>query len=81
MGKLFTAVLNVRLTSFIEEYDLLNENQYGFRRRYSIRYNVFVLHATIEYMKVRKLKLCSAFVDFEKAFSLCLTGGTMVKTY
>ena len=68
MGKLFTAVLNQRLTSFIEENNLLNENQCGFRKGYSTCDNIFVLHAIIEYMKVRKLKLFSAFVDFEKAF-------------
>ena len=68
MGKLFTAVLNQRLISFIEENNLLNKNQCGFRKGYSTCDNIFVLHAIIEYMKVRKLKLFSAFVDFEKAF-------------
>ena len=31
MGKLFTSVLNNRLTSFLEDFSLLNENQFGFR--------------------------------------------------
>ena len=42
MGKLFTSILNVRLNDFLEEFLLLNENQFGFRKGYSTIDNIFV---------------------------------------
>lgn len=68
MGKLFTAVLNKRLQKFLEINCLLNENQSGFRKGYSTCDNIFVIYAIVEYLKVRKLKLFCAFIDFQKAF-------------
>ena len=68
MGKLFTAILNSRLNTFIEENGILNENQCGFRANYSTSDNIFVIHCIIEYLRVRKLKTYCAFIDFQKAF-------------
>ena len=68
MGKLFTAILNTRLNNFLEVNSILNETQCGFRASYSTSDNIFVLHALIEYLRVRKLKLYCAFIDFTKAF-------------
>lgn len=68
MGKLFTSVLNNRLNDFLEVNYILNENQCGFRSGYSTCDNIFILHAIIEYLRVRKLKLYCAFIDFQKAF-------------
>ena len=44
-GKLFTAVLNLRLTTFLNEHETLNENQAGFRAGYSTCDHIFTLHA------------------------------------
>ena len=68
MGKLFTAILNSRLNTFIEVYNILNENQCGFRANYSTSDNIYVIYCIIEYLRVRKLKTYCAFIDFQKAF-------------
>ena len=34
MGKLFTSILNTRLTKFLEGNHLLNPNQAGFRKKH-----------------------------------------------
>ena len=68
LNKLFTAVLNERLTDLLDENDMLNENQAGFRKAYSTSDHVFSLHALIEMMKYEKKKLFCSFVDFSKAF-------------
>ena len=70
MDKRFTAILNSRLNNYLEENDLLNETQAGFRSSYSTADNIFVIHvhALIEYLRVRRLKLYCAFIDFQKAF-------------
>ena len=67
-GKLFTAVLNARLNRFVEDYEILEENQAGFRKGYATSDHIFVLHSLIEILKTRKKKLFCTFVDFSKAF-------------
>ena len=53
-GKLFTAVLNLRLNNFLNEHEILKENQAGFREGYSTNVHIFVLHALIELLKAKK---------------------------
>ena len=61
-------VLNNRLQRFLETNNLLIENHCGFRKGYSTCDNIFVMHALFEYLKVRKMKLFCAFIDFQTAF-------------
>lgn len=68
MGKLFTAVLNSRLNNYLEEINLLNENQAGFRQNYATTDHIFTLHCIIELLKFQKKKLFCSFIDFSKAF-------------
>jgi len=68
LGKLFTSIVNQRLTEYIESNNLLNHNQCGFRRNHSTVDNIFVLHILSEYCKTRRTKLFCAFIDFQKAF-------------
>ena len=82
-SKLFTAVLNTRLTKYVTENEILEENQAGFRKGYSTSDQIFSLHALIEIMKARKMKLFCAFIDFRKAFdSVWRTGlwSQLIKT-
>ena len=67
-GKLFTSIINSRLTFFLEENRILNETQSGFRKEYSTIDNIMALQSTIEYFKSQKRKLFCCFVDFTKAF-------------
>ena len=67
-GKLFTAILNTLLYTFLEVNSILNETQCGFLVSYSTSDNIFVIHALIEYRRVRKFKPYCAFIDFAKAF-------------
>lgn len=41
-GKLFTPILNNRLCEFIDDYNIINKNQAGFRKRYSTRKYLFM---------------------------------------
>ena len=56
MGKLFTAILNERLTLFLDENRILLENQAGFRKHYSTSDHIFVLHSLFELLKKTKIK-------------------------
>ncbi|MEW8547673.1 MAG: reverse transcriptase family protein, partial [Candidatus Thiodiazotropha sp.] len=68
IGKLYTAILNNRLTLFLEDLNIPNETQSGFRKGYSTIDNMIVLHLLIEYLKSKKQKLFCGFIDFAKAF-------------
>ena len=75
LGKLFTAILNERLTEFSESFSVLSENQSGFRKGYSTSDNMFTLQSFFEILKCKKKKMYCAFVDFMKAFDTVWRAG------
>ena len=79
LSKVFTAVINNRLTKFLDNSNLLNENQAGFRKEYSTSDHSFVLSSLIEILKVKKQKLYCAFVDFSQAFDSVWRSGLWCK--
>lgn len=64
LGKLFTGILNNRLSKIVH----LHENQAGFRAGYSTADHVFVLRSLIDIYLHSRMKLFCGFVDFQKAF-------------
>ena len=68
LGKLFTRVLNNRLTDWAERYYILIEAQAGFRPGMGTTDNLYVLHGLISHVINQGKKLYCAFVDFTKAF-------------
>ena len=68
LGKLFTRVLNNRLSDWAENYFVLIEAQAGFRPGMSTTDNIFVLHGLITHLLNEGKKLNCAFVDFTKVF-------------
>ena len=68
LGKLFTSVLNKRLTKYLESNNLLNQNQAGIRSGNSCQDHIFTLHSLIEILKARNKKVFCAYVDFSSAF-------------
>ena len=73
LGKLFTALINERLTKFVNENNIIGEEQAGFRSGYSTYDHIFTLQAIIDlYLnKVKgKPRLFCAFIDYQKAFDL-----------
>ncbi len=66
-SKLFTACINKRLSIYVED-QILGEEQAGFRGGYSTIDHTFVLQLVIElYQSVHKRVYC-AFIDYRKAF-------------
>ena len=61
-------MLNSRLHKFLEHHNILDVNQAGFSPGYSTTDHIFVLHALIEILKSKKVKLFCSFIDFSKAF-------------
>ena len=78
-GKLFTSILNSRITNFIEESDGIDACQAGFRKGFSTVDNLFILQNLIEISKVNKSKLFCAFIDFKQAFDTVWRNGLWQK--
>ena len=68
LSKVFTSVLNNRLTKYLDSTGGLNENQAGFRKGYSTIDHIFSLNTLLELHRAKKQKLYCAFIDFSKAF-------------
>ena len=68
LGELFTRILNNRLNFGAEIYDILIEEQAGFRSNRSTVDNLSVLHSIINSALQNGNKLFCAFLDFRKAF-------------
>ena len=68
LGKVFTAILNTRLSMFADDNCILSENQAGFRKKYSTVDHVFTLKSLIDMYLAQKKKVFCAFVDYAKAF-------------
>ena len=68
-GKFFSGVLLDRLNNIISQFELLEQNQIGFRKGYQTTDHIFTFRAIIEnYFKNNKGPLYACFVDFKKAF-------------
>ena len=68
LRKIFTRILNSRLTDWAEEYYVYIEAQAEFRSNMSTVDNLFFLHGIINHLLNKGEKLFCAFVDFTKAF-------------
>ena len=67
-SKMFTNILNKRLTMFTESLGIVPEEQAGFREDYSTVDHIFSLHAMIKKQFTKNMKLYVAFIDYKKCF-------------
>ena len=70
IGKLFTHLINKRLTEFVETHEIIGPEQAGFRQGFSTMDHIFTLHCIIAYYLHHRKRLFAAFLDYKKAFDL-----------
>lgn len=70
LGKLFTAILNDRIHTYLQYAGILGDEQAGFRSNYSTIDHIFVLHTVIDLYQMKRSRLYCAFIDYKKAFDL-----------
>ena len=66
--KLFTSILKNRLNNYLENMNILAEEQAGFRKGYSTTDHIFNLKCLIDLYLSRGKKLYCAFINYKKAF-------------
>lgn len=67
-SKLYSSIINNRLSEWIELNNITGEYQAGFKRGYSTIDHLFTLMAAVQKQFTHNRKLYVAFIDFEKAF-------------
>ena len=73
-SKLYSFVLNKRITKWIDDNEIIGEEQAGFRQERSTFDHIFTLLALIQKQLLRHRKFYVAFIDFRKAFdTICRT--------
>ena len=68
LSKVFTHIINSRLTHWTESNSVLNDAQAGFRKGRSTIDHMFTLYAATEKHLLKNTKLYVAFIDFKKAY-------------
>jgi hypothetical protein len=68
LSKMYTYILNNRLTLWTESYEKITDAQAGFRKGRSTIDHIFTLNAAIERQMSKNSKLYVAFIDFRKAY-------------
>ena len=68
LGKVFTFILNKRLTEWTDLKDVLSDAQAGFRKTYSTTDHIFTLNSCIEKYMLPNGEFYVAYADFSKAF-------------
>ena len=66
LGKLFTRLLNNRLSFWVDTYGVLIEEQYGFRSGRSTVDSIFVLNSLLNLALSKGENIYCAFIDFRK---------------
>lgn len=78
IAKLFSNILNTRLSIFLEPS--LNSSQFGFRKNFRTSDNIFVLKTIMnKYVHMDKKKVYVAFIDLRKAFDSVWRNGLLYK--
>ena len=68
IGKLFTSIINERLNKYLNDNNLIGEEQAGFRENYSTTDHIFVLHSILDLYLSQNKRIYCAFIDYKKAF-------------
>ena len=68
LSKIFNAIMNTRISNYLEENNLIAIEQGGFRRDYRTTDHIFVLQTIVQKYLDKGNRLYACFVDLKKAF-------------
>jgi hypothetical protein len=62
IGKVFTSLISRRLNKYVENFELLGEEQAGFRKNHSTVDHLLVLYGLIDIYVKKKRRSCSVLL-------------------
>ena len=80
-SKIFTSILNKRLSNWAESNNVLSDAQFGFRKGRSTVDAIFVLNGIVQKFLNENKRLYCAFVDLKKAFDSVYLNGLWFKLH
>jgi hypothetical protein len=81
VGKVYTTILNQRLSNWAEKHNVLAEEQGGFRPGRGCDDQLFVLTEMIKIQKLDKKKVFACFIDVKKAYDRVWRNGLWHKIH
>lgn len=68
IDKIFEILIKNRLISFLDKYNIISNNQFGFRNKHSTTHALISLTETIRQNLDSGKFSCGIFIDLQKAF-------------
>ena len=68
LGKLFEKVISKRVTNYLDHFNLLSPQQFGFRAKFSTEHAILDIHEKLLKNLDSGLTSCAIFLDLAKAF-------------
>ena len=79
LGKFFTLIMNERLNEYLQENNIMNKCQIGFRKKFRTADHLLVLKTLVDYYKSKRKPIFACFVDFRKAYDSVWREGRFLK--
>jgi len=79
IDELFTSILQSKLNKFIEQHNIFNPDQFGFRPNSRTTDSLFILQQLLNKYTKQHKKLYVGFIDYEKAFDSVWQSGLIYK--
>ena len=79
LSKTFNSIMNERLCSFLEENNIMCQEQIGFKKKCRTSDHMFILQTLINKYKKSRKPLYIAFIDFKKAYDTVWHEGLFFK--
>ena len=82
LGKLFTKLIQMRISNFLSDSEILEDNQAGFRANYRTTDQIFIVKTLLnKYFHKLKKPIYACFVDFSNAFDSVWRDGLFQKLH
>lgn len=79
ISKIFESCINTRIIRILNNHNLINENQFGFKYKHSTIHAINLLVSNINWNWNRKLVTGACLIDFQKAFDNIWIPGLIYK--
>ena len=77
--EIFTLIMNEHLNEYLQENNIMNKCQIGFRKKFRTADHLLVLKTLVDYYKSKRKPIFACFIDFRKAYDSVWREGLFLK--